>query len=318
MMTSDSLINDDWPDLHTTTTNTNHTKQSLTTTNNNIDHSDDWEVLNDDTTNISISQNGSNHNTTTTSTTTTDFVVVHYDVHDPTCMIQSERSSPINRKMLHHSVSSPILSGAIGTSNDINHNIDDAVVIGADDSFTLVSDVASVWTQSTVGNHTTTTTTTTIKTVSFRDAILLSPTKIQTQQNAAIQQQYIPPKQRSRIQPRFVVVPSPSKHMNIQRCTKSTGDLQKLGHIMSLSESDRTNNVSYNSEYIDNEESDSCSSNSSNHDHTYDDEFYYRKAIGCASHMNGLKLRPDEAKRKNMILYKKNQQRQQQQATKRN
>ena len=40
-------------------------------------------------------------------------------------------------------------------------------------------------------------------------------------------------------------------------------------------------------------------------------EFYNRKALGSAARSNGMKLRPDEAKRRDMIMLKKEQQRQQ-------
>jgi len=41
-------------------------------------------------------------------------------------------------------------------------------------------------------------------------------------------------------------------------------------------------------------------------------DFYHRKAKGSMSRSNGLKIRPDEAKRKEISMYKKDLQRQRQ------
>jgi hypothetical protein len=41
-------------------------------------------------------------------------------------------------------------------------------------------------------------------------------------------------------------------------------------------------------------------------------EFYHRKAKGISGRTNGMKLRPDEAKRRDIIMAKKESQRQQQ------
>lgn len=106
----------------------------------------------------------------------------------------------------------------------------------------------------------------------FKDAILKNK---EVSQEEPIEQQS-PTKRvspRRTIKPRFVVTP-------IKRSAKSTGDLP------SLVEDDQ--------------------------DDAQDDanaEFYSRKNVGARSRSNGLKLRPDEAKRKQMIVNKKNIQR---------
>jgi len=73
--------------------------------------------------------------------------------------------------------------------------------------------------------------------------------------------------------PRFVVTP-------IKRCIKSTNDLHSMGIIEEEVEGD-----------------------------TDAMEFYHRKAVGAKSRMNGQKLRPDELKRKTMLLQKRELQR---------
>lgn len=81
-----------------------------------------------------------------------------------------------------------------------------------------------------------------------------------------------------KFKPKFVVKP-------IRRCSKSTGDLRGLLH--SVAE----------------EEEEVLGASDAG-------EFYHRKAQGAKGRANGLKLRPDEAKRREMTLYKKEQQRQ--------
>jgi hypothetical protein len=112
---------------------------------------------------------------------------------------------------------------------------------------------------------------------SFRDAIL-SPgaaasgsTEDEQAAGAALKIRQARP----RVKPRFVV----KKPM--KRCIKSTGDLKSL--------------------VIQEDEEVMGSSDAM--------EFYHRKALGVQTRKNGLKLRPDEAKRKQMIMQKKGLQR---------
>jgi hypothetical protein len=112
---------------------------------------------------------------------------------------------------------------------------------------------------------------------SFRDAILspgaAASTSTEDEQaaGAALKNRQARP----RIQPRFVV----KKPM--KRCIKSTGDLKSLV-------------IQEDEEVIG--AADAM-------------EFYHRKALGVQTRKNGLKLRPDEAKRKQMIMQKKGLQR---------
>ena len=82
------------------------------------------------------------------------------------------------------------------------------------------------------------------------------------------------PLKRNKIKPKFVVAP-------IRRCTKSTGDLQFLA-IM-------TDEVIGEQDAM---------------------EFYAQKSAGRKGRQNGQKIRPDEAKRREIILTKKSLQRQ--------
>ena len=327
-MSTTELLGDDqqWPTLASTTvssssrmkqTGTNVTAVAATT-------SSDWEILEDDlhaleTTPITTSV-PSLHDTSS------GFVVVADDHQD---ILTEEHNQPsfsstANRKHLRHSVSSPILSGRTGDA--IITDFSDSAHLAAtpttndhedmDESFSLVSDVASVWTA------TSTTVAKSTMTVSFRDAILLSSpttehttTSYRTVAASSIQsldstkgiqsqlhhqqQQVLTPRQRSRIQPKIVVVQSPStplKHM--RRCSKSTGDLLRLtiSEEFEMGSSSGVSSVTSSSL--------TCT------DQLYEDEVYYRKAIGATSRINGQKLRPDEAQRREMILYKKDRQRQ--------
>ena len=112
---------------------------------------------------------------------------------------------------------------------------------------------------------------------SFRDAIL-SPSKnddMEGQQQsmtvAGVAGAAPAQTQRRVFKPKFVVKP-------IRRCSKSTGDLQSLHKIAEeedvLGETDAM-------------------------------DFYHRKAAGARNRTSGLKMRPDEMKRKEITLYKK-------------
>jgi hypothetical protein len=94
--------------------------------------------------------------------------------------------------------------------------------------------------------------------------------------DAAVERQggVLMPLKRNKIKPKFVVAP-------IRRCTKSTGDLQFLA-IM-------TDEVIGEQDAM---------------------EFYAQKSAGRKGRQNGQKIRPDEAKRREIILTKKSLQRQ--------
>ena len=117
------------------------------------------------------------------------------------------------------------------------------------------------------------------KTTSFRDAIL-SPSKTTSdetkQQDPA--ENAAPQTRPNKIKPKIVVTP-------IRRCSKSTGDLRTLviDENEVLGESDAM-------------------------------DYYHRKEMGASGRINSLKVRPDEAKRRSITMYKKQMQRQQQQA----
>ena len=84
--------------------------------------------------------------------------------------------------------------------------------------------------------------------------------------------------------PKFVVTPT------IRRCSKSTGDLQSLCS-QPLGDDDEEEIMGATDAM----------------------EYYHRKAKGYAGRKNGLKIRPDEAKRKDMSINKRQMQREAQQ-----
>jgi len=115
------------------------------------------------------------------------------------------------------------------------------------------------------------------KTISFRDAIL-SPSKEPVDEKKEQESAEKTAAPRPKVKPKFVVKP-------IKRCSKSTGDLRSL--------------VIHEDEVLG--ESDAM-------------DYYHRKSMGATGRVNSLKTRPDEAKRKNFTMQKKQMQRQQQQA----
>jgi hypothetical protein len=291
-MSSKLLLKGDvWPQL-----TTSKASKSI----GEINRNEDWEMLDDSNaqqlpTEHSLETNGNGP------VSAGDFVVVGDD--EEVNIKHQEQTIRTNKKVLRHSASSPFLSSRgsnslrVALPNEISTENAVSEQEELDDGFSLISDVASVWTA--------TSTPTPSMTVSFRDAVLLSPNKgisspiavLSTKQDTSttklneLNQQT--PRQRPRIQPRFIVVQSPPTR--IRRCSKSTGDLMSL------------NGVSLTSHRLDCEDTETEPSDS---DRFHDDEFHSRKEFGSASRINGLKLRPDEAKRRQMIIYKKDQQRQ--------
>jgi hypothetical protein len=110
--------------------------------------------------------------------------------------------------------------------------------------------------------------------VSFKDVVSKSSGTAVVVDQSSQESVHITRQQQRRIKPRFVVKP-------IKRCTKSTGDLNSL---------------------YEEEEAMFGSSDAQ--------EFYSRKLAGAQGRTNGLKLRPDEAKRKEIVMNKKDEQRQ--------
>jgi hypothetical protein len=114
--------------------------------------------------------------------------------------------------------------------------------------------------------------------ISFRDVILIqSNEKQDTDEDGKFSNSHSQSSSPSRPQIR------PAKYVVVQsmtRCIKSTGDLQSL----SLCDSEIVG------------ETDAM-------------DYYHRKALGAKGRVAGLRLRPDEAKRKEFTLIKKNMQR---------
>lgn len=129
--------------------------------------------------------------------------------------------------------------------------------------------------------------------ISFRDAIMKESTEeikddstTDNDSEAQVQQ----PKT-LRKKPKFVVKP-------IRRCSKSTGDLQSLSRI---------------AENDDHEGGDEPYDNDQVVGETDAELYYSRKAQGKLGRKNGRKIRPDEAKRLQITMAKKDDQRQRQQ-----
>lgn len=145
-------------------------------------------------------------------------------------------------------------------------------------SFAMVSGPSSVWTSAS----------TTSNGLNFRNAILASPSSEQLDDSVlsrGVTSGVASPAPTSnnnhkkcglrKYQPRFVVVPSPTR---IRRCSLSTGDLPSL--VLHEQEGEDAN------------------------------EFYQQKSMGLSSYSVGRKQRPDEAKRRTLIIQKKERQRQ--------
>jgi len=129
--------------------------------------------------------------------------------------------------------------------------------------------------------------------ISFRDAIMKQQSRGLLDHNMSDKetQELARQPKTVRKKPKFVVKP-------IRRCSKSTGDLQSLARIVENSDHHGDDDF-YNNELILGDT---------------DAELYYnQKAQGKLGRKNGRKMRPDEAKRLQMTMAKKDDQRQRQQ-----
>jgi len=128
--------------------------------------------------------------------------------------------------------------------------------------------------------------------ISFRDAIMKEQT--QDAKDEESPQQPVKPARTMKKKPKFVVKP-------IRRCSKSTGDLQSLTRIVENEDHySGGGGDPYNDDMILGET---------------DAQLYYnQKAQGKLGRKNGRKVRPDEAKRLQITMAKKDDQRQRQQA----
>lgn len=116
------------------------------------------------------------------------------------------------------------------------------------------------------------------KTMSWRDMVLSQVDELAKEVEVITplqKQQQQQPKLKMKVKPKYVVTP-------IRRCTMSTPNLR------SLAEEEDDDEVLGDTDAM---------------------EYYNRKAKGYSGHKNGMKLRPDEAKRKDITMYKKELQR---------
>lgn len=118
----------------------------------------------------------------------------------------------------------------------------------------------------------TATSTTTTGNLNYRNAILAATSEETTTAEEPVTSPRSKKNGLRKFQPRIVVVPTPPR---MRRCSRSTGDLPTL----MLDDQETAN------------------------------EFYQQKSMGMSSYSVGRKQRPDEMKRRNLIIQKKDRQR---------
>eukprot|EP00565_Helicotheca_tamesis_P002767 CAMPEP_0185733102 /NCGR_PEP_ID=MMETSP1171-20130828/18406_1 /TAXON_ID=374046 /ORGANISM="Helicotheca tamensis, Strain CCMP826" /LENGTH=248 /DNA_ID=CAMNT_0028402737 /DNA_START=166 /DNA_END=912 /DNA_ORIENTATION=- len=141
---------------------------------------------------------------------------------------------------------------------------------------------------------------------SFKDAILLNAEETTKEEEKKKQHaekiRQESKRTRARAKPRLVVTP-------IKRCAKSTGDLKSLTKIHEYHEDDEAGGSGGGGG------AGGCIAEEAHEEILGDTDamdFYHRKAKGFSNRKNGLKERPDEAKRKEISVYKRDMQRQKQ------
>lgn len=186
--------------------------------------------------------------------------------------VGSIETSKKNPRVLKHCQSSPnLLHYQVVLEEEDEESAEESSAVMIEDSYSLAS--SSMVMVSGPASVATTT-----SRVSFRDAILAQSDSPNGKYSKPGTNDAYHPNQKTKIRkvkPKFVVTP-------IKRCAKSTGDLQKL--VM---------------------DEDSCEILGETDAH----EYYSRKAHGFTTRKNGMKIRPDEAKRLEMTMNKKNMQR---------
>lgn len=192
---------------------------------------------------------------------------------DPAAIISEKNPSQQNPKILHHCASSPDFRHLTLAEDDD----DESDVLMKDESSmassaVMVSGPSSVWSVS--SNR-----------LSFRDAILQNKGDQQPMKDSQKDELKKPKKA---LKTRFVVVkPDAQTSVGLRRNTRSMGNLRALDHIQE----------DHDQEVL---------------GETDADHYYSRKAQGALGRKNGQKIRPDEAKRLQMIMTKKSAQRQRQ------
>lgn len=197
-----------------------------------------------------------------------------------------------NPRLLRHSASSPDLR-RFSLLSAVGEDVEELSLGAAatDDSFSMVSGVGSVWSTAAASSWS--------GGLSFRDVMLAKAKQdsaaLSTPQKSGQEgNNKAATSPRRRPKAKFVVV-SP-----IKRCAKSTGDLQSLV-------------------IVEGDDEDCVGGGGGGGGgagpvlgETDAMDFYHRKDKGAKGYSNGLKLRPDEAKRRSIIMHKKDVQRKQQ------
>ncbi len=206
-----------------------------------------------------------------------------------------------DHSLIHRCESTPEFSsfssfGSIQASDDdLSYVVDCGSSVDAQSIQTTHDDTVLLSLKKDIGNGA-------IKKVpSFKDMLLINSQKIQEEdQRKKEQLKELEEKRRKEAiqrrkttRTRLVVTP-------IKRCAKSTGDLRSLV-IHEEEEGYGGGGSGFGSAVIHEEEEVLGCTDAM--------EYYNRKDVGRKGRMNGLKTRPDEAKRKEMIIHKKNAQR---------
>lgn len=270
-----AVVEEDWPEL---SPSKGRHEQNFVNNNNDIEH-DDWELL-IESQDVPL--------TSPTGSVSFEKEAIRIDGHGTGLVAAPNPETESSQHILkHHYKSSPNLGRYV-----FDDSVDEeasGVLIGDFDGASLASS-GTVW----VSGQQSVTSWNSSK-LSFRDAILQTSTSVDTGESGGEPKSGL--EQAARIRkarkPQFVVTP-------IRRCSKSTGDLKSLFRIAEDDLDHHYGHDSFNNQIM---------------GETDAQEFYSRKAVGKTAHQNGLKTRPDEAKRLQMSMAKKNEQRQRQHAS---
>jgi hypothetical protein len=263
---------------------------------------DDWEYVS------SNASSSSSKDDTTTNDTTHGLAAFHNEtkeeVEEEVVELEHEEHSHIHRCESTPAFSSFSSLGSIQVvsddDDDLSYVVDCASSVDDQSILTTHDDTVLLSHKPNITNTNTNTNTSIKKVPSFKDMIMMNKQKIEDEEkkkeeernNSEEQRRKDAMLRRKNNRVRIIVTP-------IKRCAKSTGDLRSL--VIHEEEEGYGGGGGGGGAVIHEEEEVLGESDAM--------EYYNRKSYGSKGRSNGRKIRPDEAKRKEIIIHKKNAQR---------
>lgn len=257
------------------------------------DDYDEWANVSTDSGNTDNSQNNDK---------TKESIALDSETKEEEDDDDEEEESFEDCSMIHRCESTPVFSSYSTIDNFQPSDEEFSYVLDCDSSVDAQSLMSSNHDTILLSQKSTSTTANTMRKVpSFKDIVAANAQKLEEEDRIAkLKQKELEQKRREdavqrrkQMRPRLIVSP-------ITRCAHSTGDLRSL--IIHEEEEGHSGGGGGGASAVIHEENEILGESDAI-------EYYNRKSHGSKGRVNGKKIRPDEAKRKEMIIHKKNAQR---------